>query len=248
MTPDNLNLLFNKLYFDDLEYTETVAENGKDKKPKIISQNNYNSDIINRRFDHAREYAPCSIPECSTFLLQTVYPGLLIGIGNSHDAISSDDAFKLGFSFDYTSGLPIIHGSTVKGVLRSHFREHPDAVSAILNHLGIDVAPKDIKKCETEIFEDEDCFLDAVVYKGDSHGLIVGKDYITPHGDDATKSITPLMMLRILPDVKFEFRFVLKSRTLSAESKLKLFEMLFILFGIGGKTNVGYGRLVQTSK
>lgn len=57
----------------------------------------------------------------STFQLRTIYPGLVCGIGYEHE-IGFKNEFKLGFSFDYTTGLPYLPGSTVKGTLRSAFK------------------------------------------------------------------------------------------------------------------------------
>jgi CRISPR-associated protein Cmr6 len=51
----------------------------------------------------------------------TTYPGLIIGTGYTHEYKASDDAFKIGFFFDHSSGIPIIPGSSVKGLLRSVF-------------------------------------------------------------------------------------------------------------------------------
>lgn len=60
--------------------------------------------------------------------LTTSYPGLITGIGVSHqttlkwmDQNDQIPEFKLGITFDYTTGLPIIPGSSIKGVLRSFF-------------------------------------------------------------------------------------------------------------------------------
>lgn len=60
--------------------------------------------------------------------LTTSYPGLITGIGVSHqttlkwmDKNDQIPEFKLGITFDYTTGLPIIPGSSIKGVLRSFF-------------------------------------------------------------------------------------------------------------------------------
>lgn len=52
--------------------------------------------------------------------LQTIYPGLLAGTGLPHE-IKNDDVLRLGFSFDHSTGLPVIPGSSVKGRLRSFF-------------------------------------------------------------------------------------------------------------------------------
>ena len=72
-----------------------------------------------------------------TFELQTIYPGLLVGSGYMHD-IKSKEAFKLGFYFDHTTGLPVIPGSSVKGVLRSAFEKaNGKYVNEILNSLGV---------------------------------------------------------------------------------------------------------------
>ena len=52
--------------------------------------------------------------------LTTTYPGLLSGVGISHETGKLGE-FKLGFSFDHTTGLPYLPGSTVKGNLRHVF-------------------------------------------------------------------------------------------------------------------------------
>jgi CRISPR-associated protein Cmr6 len=46
--------------------------------------------------------------------------GLLIGSGMEHE-INTEAELKLGFYFDFTSGMPVIPGSSVKGALRSVF-------------------------------------------------------------------------------------------------------------------------------
>lgn len=48
-------------------------------------------------------------------------PGLLIGSGLAHGLPGSEEDVKTGLQFDYTSGLPVIPGSSVKGVIRSAF-------------------------------------------------------------------------------------------------------------------------------
>lgn len=59
--------------------------------------------------------------------LETTYPGLLVGSGYGHDfkrendPKATDAAFKVGFFFDHRTGMPVIPGSSVKGLLRSLF-------------------------------------------------------------------------------------------------------------------------------
>lgn len=54
-------------------------------------------------------------------VIETQYPGLLMGTGYAHEAIRADEEFKTGFAFDYTTGLPTLTGSSMKGILRSMF-------------------------------------------------------------------------------------------------------------------------------
>lgn len=49
------------------------------------------------------------------------YPGLVTGIGINHEA-KIEGEFKLGVHFDYTWGMPVVYGSSVKGVLRAWFK------------------------------------------------------------------------------------------------------------------------------
>lgn len=49
------------------------------------------------------------------------YPGLVTGIGLIHDSKGLKGAFNLGMHFDYTTGMPVVYGSSVKGVLRDYF-------------------------------------------------------------------------------------------------------------------------------
>jgi CRISPR-associated protein Cmr6 len=96
----------------------------KDRKPskeqeavlKMRSQQFFNKKIS--------EYTPGTFFKCEAvtngFELTTTYPGLLCGVGYNH-GISSESDFKVGFYFDHTTGLPVIPGSSVKGVLRSAF-------------------------------------------------------------------------------------------------------------------------------
>ncbi|MFX4236648.1 RAMP superfamily CRISPR-associated protein, partial [Aliarcobacter butzleri] len=53
--------------------------------------------------------------------LKTTYPVLLIGSGNTHELPDIKGHAILVFHFDYTSGIPQISGSSIKGLLRSAF-------------------------------------------------------------------------------------------------------------------------------
>lgn len=75
----------------------------------------------------------------------------------------------------------------------------------------------------------------------------LGADFITPHSNPL-KNPKPIQLMKILPEVEFCFQFSVKDGWIPADKKLELFENLLVDLGIGGKTNVGYGQLVPTSK
>ena len=195
------------------------------------------------------------------FELTVRYPGLLVGTGYSH-GLKLDEDIKTGFYFDPTSGLPVIPGSSVKGTLRSLFGypmrgEDPYAEAKhamIRDYLGL---PEDfdVAKLARAIFEgvdekgdrigiyERDIFYDARVVNYDKE--LLADDYITPH-KDPLKNPVPIRILKVAPGVTFEFRFRLGDTTadgavVSAEQKEELFVKLLSEFGVGAKTNVGYG-------
>lgn len=75
-----------------------------------------NMELFSIKLENYHRYLPAiHIPG---FELATTYPGLLFGSGYQHE-VKVEGELKLGFSFDHTTGLPIIPGSSIKGVLRS---------------------------------------------------------------------------------------------------------------------------------
>lgn len=246
----NLNLLFNKEYYEKLAPDTTKFQNDVIKNNKAL---------INACFE-SNDYVKPVFDDCQCFRLKVVYPGLLIGTGNPHgigkleklinkskkDDDKNSEDINLGFSFDYVTGQPYIPGSSVKGVLRSHFKYHADAVKEILKESGFaDITEEIVKKLEKAIFDNGDIFFDAVICKGDAEGKMLGFDYITPHSSP-TKNPIPIRIIKVLPGVQFEFRFKIRDKEINeikfSAGKIKwLFQELILLFGAGAKTNVGYG-------
>ena len=199
--------------------------------------------------------------------MEVLPPGLLIGSGISHGIPGAED-FQLGFQFDYTTGLPVIPGSSVKGVLRSMFpmkgeSEKKGYIESLL--------PKewngDIMSLGEILFKHDDLatsetpvFFDAIVCRGvekklqdqnndqtnqnKDKGDILSRDYITPHGDPL-KSPTPIQFMKVLPGVRFKFYFKLpkKLQGLTSDDLRSLFISILEDVGVGAKTNVGYGHL-----
>ena len=173
------------------------------------------------------------------FKTTTTYPGLLLGSGNAHELPKVEGQAILGFHFDYTSGLPVIQGSSVKGVLRSAFK-HWEYIAELTDIKS----EKEVKSLESEIFDNSDIFFDAVII---SEGKILGDDYLAPHGDDPLKNPIPLRFIKVMPNVTFMFDFELSDGILLKDDKRILFQTILEDLGLGAKTNVGYGKFENFS-
>ena len=79
-------------------------------------------------------------------------------------------------------------------------------------------------------------------------------DYITPHINRSRLELSPftnpipLLFLKILPKVTIQFQFDVKNGVLTKEQKIQLFRRILLDFGIGAKTNVGYGQFEEGFK
>lgn len=203
---------------------------------------------VNRELLNAvLEVIPCPLKDgVSTFRMKVLYPGLVTGVGLPHEE-GIEGEFKLGMHFDWTYGMPVIYGSSVKGVLSSYFKyEYKGAqpIEAVMMDVfgsakKADVGQKDQRR-------GEDVFFDAVVVSAPGNHPLAD-DSITPHGD-VFSDPTPLPFLKIAPGCVIEFRFKLRGKEegslLSREEKIKIFKRILAHYGIGAKTNVGYGQLV----
>jgi CRISPR-associated protein Cmr6 len=228
---DNLNLLYNKLYYSAVHLSEREFGDHARRCNQRLFSAGFAEDA-----DHAQLMDQLASHQ---FILQTTYPGLLIGLGNAHSAGIAAEELVLGFSFDYVTGLPYIPGSTVKGALRSFFKNHPQSAAEVL---GMDLTA--VRSLESEIFDGHDVFFDAVVYDSNEYGQLIGPEYITPHSCP-TDNPVPISMVKVMPGVRFKFRFRLWDSThLTAEKKQKLFADLLCILGIGAKTNIGFGVLM----
>ncbi len=104
----NAGFLFYKDYYDgvdwgNIERNSTLFEN-KSNNVKNLGLDRYTFNIENLQ----------------SFTFITTYPGLVLGTGYHHET-GVEGEFKIGFYFDHTTGLPVIPGSSVKGLLRSAF-------------------------------------------------------------------------------------------------------------------------------
>ncbi|ATR94400.1 type III-B CRISPR module RAMP protein Cmr6 [Porphyromonas gingivalis] len=206
------------------------------------------------------------IKDVTGFELKTCYPGLLCGVGYHHeinkpadekgkkgkkveeDKEDDPEVYNLGMYFDYTSGLPVIPGSSIKGMLRSAIEEWDFLADYELNN-GVtreEIIEKVFVGKEYSIY-DRDIFLDAIPIRVDN--TLFGEDYITHH-PNPLQNPNPVRFLRVEPGVTYQFRFILKDHgeKLTVDFKTKLFKAIICTFGLGAKTNVGYGQFVEPEK
>lgn len=189
------------------------------------------------------------IDTIDVFQTEILYPGLVTGIGINHEA-TIEGEFKLGVHFEWTYGMPVVYGSTVKGVLKSYFKEFYEPNEGQPRKEDVEKVVKDIFEGEGKSIYNRDIFFDAVIVEAckKGNGPILCSDSITPHGDNPLKNPVPITFLKIAPGCKLEFRFRLvdtevADKKLSANDKLKIFKEILTTVGIGAKTNVGYGQL-----
>jgi len=222
----NLGWEFYKGYFKNIDYNNLSNPNNEtitnEKIERLLHQNQIF--LTNEKDEMIGNIH---------FKATTTYPGLLLGSGYLHELPDVKGQLILGFDFDYTTGLPIIRGSSIKGVLRSAFQEK-EYIKEILKDENIDIS-----ELEKEIFDNNDIFFDAQIIK--IQNTLLADDYLAPH-KEITKDPIPLRFLKVAPNVTFRFDFELSDGIISKEQKRELFKTILEDLGVGAKTNVGYGK------
>jgi CRISPR-associated protein Cmr6 len=263
MTHPNISLLYYKHYFSEIDWSKTDTE----EVIELIKANNIRIQDQPLVIEDQEE-----IPGSQFFRMESVYPGLLTGSGISHEA-GIEGEFKLGLHLDHTSGLPVIYGSSVKGVLRSAFETtSPETGLFDFGYIRKFLPAKpgewkddEIMELAREIFKGEekdeknnwrnksiyrrDIFFEAKpVASKDKHQRILASDALAPHGDNSLKNPIPIPFLKVRSQVTYEFRFRLNdSRLLKISDKLEVFRKILLDHGAGAKTNVGYGQFVASN-
>lgn len=202
-------------------------------------------------------------------------PGLLIGSGLAHGLPGSEEDVKTGLQFDYTSGLPVIPGSSVKGVIRSSFptikedkEQSNEADAEKLNYIksliadipefsALRLEDKDILELGNQMFNYGDIFADALLVGYGTRmkqrkpvNQVLAEDYITPHTGGPLAQPVPIKIVKVAPGVTFAFCFKFSetkigAKVVSASMKKALCTAILQDLGVGAKTNVGYGVLKE---
>lgn len=273
----NMNYAFN------VEYLENIVAHGKEEDSAVAATYNKkllevmnNDESLGKIFAFGkRQTEKLQGIANSQRTYKTMYPGLLIGLGNPHKTKKLKGEIQQGFIFDYVTGAPYYPGSSLKGVIRDVFdRALADykagsgesqsteneymgyLTELILEKTGKELSEEDIKFLLDDGFEgvnksmcERDKFFDGYIVKSElSPNIIIGLDNITPH-PDILKNPKPITMIRIMPGTCITFSMNLhevkadNKVLLTKEQKEEVYYQIIEDFGIGAKTNVGYGIL-----
>lgn len=236
----NLKKFYYKDYFKEggktVDFSYVLKGQKKSAPSEIAAVIVRNNDVFCSLKFQEKDIIPANPMVNKTLKLKVAYPGLVTGVGINHEA-NIEGEFKLGIHFDHTHGQPVVYGSTVKGVLR-HYMEEDNCSQALID---------DIFDGKKSIYK-RDIFFDAVIVKANKSGKILASDSITPHGNNPLNNPIPLTFVKIASGCTLEFRFrlvdsVIDGETVTAEKKLQIFSDILTTYGVGAKTNVGYGQL-----
>jgi CRISPR-associated protein Cmr6 len=242
----NMGLLFYKHLYKDVRDKDgnmliKIEQEGESQKIKFEVNKktsefiDFYNDLYAKKIGNYKTQLNTFTLGNTNFQLFTTYPGLLVGSGYSHETKSTGDA-SIGFYFDYTTGLPCIPGSSVKGVLKSMFENKTDITNgeALANlHFILDeiieagkepafwqafkasLSVEKIQALKIEIFGDDDndgkdVFFDAAIDKSKLKDIkFMDSDFITVHFKNILQNPTPIQFLKVLPSIAFSFNFKL---------------------------------------
>lgn len=214
-------------------------------------------------FDHTTGY-PCIPGSTVKGCLRSMFPKKE---GDEADELSNASE-KYNYLVSIIRELPgVLESTNIENELGEEYdqKEHPKRKSFIdCLELEIFEGKKPVIKEDGTIenqpicIYERDIFFDAYLVSTDHPAInrstyqnrkpFIGDDYITPHVNRKKPEMSPftnpipLMFLKILPEVTIQFQFDLKPGLLTTEQKEELFRRLLLDFGIGAKTNVGYGQ------
>jgi len=139
---ENLGKLYYKDYFFNIKYDKDSEDDKAEIKRKNEKLTEASLFVINNECNNSEQ--------CISVKIQ--YPGLVTGVGINHEA-KIEGEFKLGVHFDYTYGMPVIYGSSVKGLLRSAFPQSTSEINKEKNQAK-HIKKEKIREAKTEFFKD----------------------------------------------------------------------------------------------
>ena len=243
----NMHYIFHREYYESAGSRLDLTGNRNNDPTHASLVEQRNRDLFGFDFPPF-DYLSRIEKQCAGFrkiTLYVTYPGLLAGIGYPHDS-QVKGSINGGFSFDYVTGLPVIPGSTLKGVLRSCFSCRGEEREEKRKWIsGLAECEKDeLAALEQACFEKADVFLGGYPVV-ENNGRLLEKESFAPQKDPLGDP-NVLTYVKLRPNVSLTFAFLLfddEKVGLTADDKKALYEKLLKEIGIGAKTNEGYGRL-----
>lgn len=207
-TPMNLGLTFNKGMLDKPEeHKHFIAKKWKDYESVI-------KDLLN------------DANSLSNFCIKATVDaeGLLVGASLKTIA-NKEDKIKLGMYFDYTTGLPLIKGHSIKGAVVDFLTLNDDFISELAGILEVKDPTSTAEwnkfkangiqhiKFHDAIpdLQDQDIFRHYPRIKPKQNESKYLSDVFTPHPIDVTKEPNPLSHLRIKEGSCYIFPFSIPS-------------------------------------
>ena len=134
----NLGYFYYKILMDKIialpEYQRYLQSFDKKKAPDIQKKQGIIKPLFENSFFMEEEFEYAGY-EKKEFNLKVKGKGLLIGVGYTHEIPAVKGQFINGFYFDYTTGMPLIPGSSIKGAIRSTFPYKKDELKSILKKI-----------------------------------------------------------------------------------------------------------------
>lgn len=237
----NIGKLFYKDYYKGIDFSYVLDKSKEGSQDdKIQNKNNLIKQSRLVKIEIKDLAGKDRLPVNSLFQEIVAYPGLITGVGIIHDSKKLTGGYNLGMHFDYTYGMPVVYGSSIKGVLRDYFKQarttnyDDDLFASVLQkNIDIDELFEDIFNgrilqessdgklvyINKSVYE-RDVFFDAVIVeeaeirrRNQRIKYIVTDDSITPHKEGPLKNPVPIAMLKIASGCILEFRFRLSDFT-----------------------------------
>lgn len=112
----NNSLRYFREYYDEINWCQDKKSEDNEKAMNAVNRQLVQSELP--EIENLLPFQYEGIDPDHTFNLLVQNPGLIIGSGIPHGAGFKGE-IKMGFHFDFTTGLPVLPGSSVKGALRS---------------------------------------------------------------------------------------------------------------------------------
>ncbi|MDX2246830.1 MAG: type III-B CRISPR module RAMP protein Cmr6 [Bacteroidia bacterium] len=270
----NAGWLFYRAYYRDIDFTKTM----KDERNRHAFEAASLALTKVRLSTPYEDPLESLMPGLAAFEATTLYPGLLIGSGYQHETGREGEVklgffFDHTLGLPIIPGSSVKGGiRSAFGFpdLIRHLLGKPDLTDKQVEELAMDIfegKDSNAKYVSKEQTPDEpeyksrpmsthDAFMDGIILDQEGEEGILALDFLTPHKPTdgkygQFKNPIPLNFLKVRAGVKFRFRFRVNDCQrlgVTAKDKLQLFEKIILSFGLGAKTAVGYGQLMNANR